>query len=110
MVSNNNVLFIYLIDPCNNWPENYFEKNNKPNETLVEQMYEYGRHNLAFVHVMVQSPYITMIKRDVTMPLITFIANTGGLLGLCIGFSFISAVEIFFWFCCCCREFKKFSC
>ena len=92
-----------LTDPCNKWPENYFEKNNEPNETLVKELHQYGRQNLALIHVMVQSPYVTKIKRDVAMPFITFIANSGGLLGLCIGFSFISAIEIFFWICCFCN-------
>ena len=32
---------------------------------------------------------------------------TGGLIGLCLGFSFISGIEILFWFCCCCHEIKK---
>ena len=32
---------------------------------------------------------------------------TGGLIGLCLGFSFISGIEILFWFCCCCHEVKK---
>ena len=52
---------------------------------------------------MVQSPYVTKIKRDVAMPFITFVANSGGLLGLCIGFSFISAVELLYWICCICN-------
>ena len=32
---------------------------------------------------------------------------TGGLIGLCLGFSFISGIEILFWLCCCCHEVKK---
>ena len=70
-------------------------------------MHEYGKQNLAMVHVMIQSPYVTKIKRDVAMTLTTYIANAGGLLGLCIGCSFISAIEILFWVCCCCRSLKK---
>ena len=101
---------LILTDPCNKWPENYFEKNNEPNETLVKELHQYGRQNLALIHVMVQSPYVTKIKRDVAMPFITFIANSGGLLGLCIGFSFISAVEIFFWICCFCNIGIKKMC
>ena len=31
----------------------------------------------------------------------------GGLIGLCLGFSFISGIEILFWLCCCCHEVKK---
>ena len=96
-----------LLDPCEEWPSNYFEKFDKPNETLVEELYTYGRHNLALIHVMIQSPYVTIIKRDVAITLLRYIADTGGLLGLCLGFSFISIIEIFFWFCSCCRDFKK---
>ena len=43
---------------------------------------------------MIQSPYVTKIKRDVAMTFTSYVANTGGLLGLCLGFSFISLVEI----------------
>ena len=96
-----------LLDPCEDWPSNYFEKFDEPNGTLVDELYEYGRHNLALIHVMIQSPYVTIIKRDIEMTLLSFIADTGGLLGLCLGFSFISMIEIFFWICSCCRDFKK---
>ena len=91
----------FIADPCIDWPENYFENYDRPNDTLIKELYEYGRHNLALVHVMVQSPYVTKIKRDVAMSFITFVADTGGLLGLCLGFSFISVIEIIFWLCCC---------
>ena len=105
-INNMVILFLktyFFTDPCNTWPENYFEKNNDPNETLVKEMYQYGRQNLALIHVMVQSPYVTKIKRDVASSFVTFVANTGGLLGLCIGFSFISAVELVYWICCICH-------
>ena len=32
---------------------------------------------------------------------------TGGLLGLCLGFSFISGIEIIYWLCCFCLGFTK---
>ena len=38
---------------------------------------------------------------------ITNFLNPGGLIGLCLGFSFISGIEILFWLCCCCHEVKK---
>ena len=99
-------------DPCINWPESYFENNDQPNETLVNEVYEYGQRNLALIHLMIQSPYITKIKRDVAMTFTTYVANTGGLLGLCIGFSFISTIEILYWLCCCCRSlnYKRLYC
>ena len=92
---------------CEYWPTNYFENNDAPNENLVTELYQYGRDNLALVHVLVQSPYITKLKRDVSMTFTSYIANTGGLLGLCLGFSLITGFEMIFWCCCCCKEFKK---
>ena len=94
---------------CGDWPKNYFQENDAPypNETLVEEVYEYGKENLALVHIFIQSPYVTMIKRDVAMTFTNYVANTGGLLGLCLGFSFISALEIFYWVVICCQLFFK---
>ena len=69
-------------------------------------MYKYGRKNLALIHVMIQSPYSTKIKRDVAMTFTTYIANSGGLLGLCLGFSFMSGIEIIFFLC----AHRWFSC
>ena len=56
---------------------------------------------------MIQSPYVTKIRRDVTMTFTSFVANAGGLLGLCTGFSFISGMEVLFWFGCIFKEFMK---
>ena len=92
---------------CQNWPNEFFLKNSGPNETLVNELYEYGKDNLALVHVLIQSPFVTKIKQDVAITFTNYVANTGGLLGLCLGFSFISAMEIFFWICCCCQRMKK---
>ena len=88
-----------MLDPCEEWPSNYFKTFDKPNEMLREELHKYGKENLAQIHVMIQSPYVTKLKRDVAIPFVTFVSNTGGLLGLCIGFSFISGIEILFWIC-----------
>ena len=100
-------MFSIFLGPCELWPGNYFEKFNKPNVTLREELYNYGRQNLALIHVMIQSPYVTKIKRDVAMTFTTYIANSGGLLGLCVGFSFMSGIEILFYFCCLFKHLHK---
>ena len=92
---------------CTKWPENFFEKHNNTNDTLEEELHRYAKENLAIVQVVIQSPYVTIIKRDVAMTLTNYVANAGGLLGLCLGCSFISFIEMIFWCCCCCRELKK---
>ena len=58
-------------------PGNFAETYGKLNVTLLEEMYEYGHQNLAMVHVVMQSPYVTKIKRDVAMTFTTYVANTG---------------------------------
>ena len=92
---------------CGKWPKIFLVDNESPDDVLVDQLFQYGRENLAMVRVMIQSPYVTKIKRGAVMTFTNYAANTGGLLGLCLGFSFISAIEICFWFCCCCREVKR---
>ena len=62
---------------CQQWPGNFAETYGKLNVTLLEEMYEYGHQNLAMVHVVMQSPYVTKIKRDVAMTFTTYVANTG---------------------------------
>ena len=64
-------------DPCEDWPSNYFQKNNLPNDTLVDEMFKYAKKNLALVNIMIQSPYITKIKRDVAMTFTSYVANAG---------------------------------
>ena len=90
----------------NVWPDEFFRLYGKPQE-LIKELHQYGRDNLALVNIFIQSPYVTKIRRDLAMTLTGYIANTGGLLGLCLGFSAISAIEIIFWFCCCCQKFGK---
>ena len=96
---------------CKQWPRNYKTKYGyryqDQNKTLKEEMFQYGSENLAFVQIMMQSPYVTKIKRDVAMTFTTYVGNTGGLLGLCLGCSFISLIEILFWICCCGLQIKK---
>ena len=62
---------------CETWPLDYFEANTEPNERLIDELHQYGRENLALIHVMIQSPYVTKIKRDVSMTLTEYVANTG---------------------------------
>ena len=40
---------------------------------------------------------MTKYKRERTMTWITWIANTGGLMGLCMGLSFVSVAEILYY-------------
>ena len=43
--------------------------------------------------MFIRDPYYTNIKRDRAMTFVNFLGNAGGLVGLCMGFILISAIE-----------------
>jgi len=92
------------------------EKNNKlkpdmiqSNSTISQYMYSYAKNNFAILRVFIKDPYYTRIKCDEQIPLISFLGNAGGLVGLCLGFSVVSIFEIFYHFInfCSANMFKK---
>jgi len=64
---------------------------------LEDQLFIYAKHNLAVVNIYIKEPVVTRILRDQKIPIISFVANTGGLLGLCMGFSLVSLFEIIYY-------------
>ena len=60
-------------------------------------IYFYAKSNLAVVNIYIKEPVVTNIWRDQKTPVINFIAYTGGLLGLCMGFSLVSLFEILYY-------------
>ena len=47
---------------CKNWPTSFFQDYNEPNETLVNEMFKYGRDNLALIHMAIQNPRVSFRK------------------------------------------------
>ena len=41
---------------------------------------------------------IAEYERSLRMTMVDFLSNMGGLFGMCMGFSFISGIEILYWF------------
>ncbi len=82
---------------CDNWPDDYFALHDQINTTLQDAVRDYGKSNLALLEVFHQSPYVTKIKRSVEMTFTAYVSNTGGLLGLYLGFSFVSCMELIYW-------------
>ena len=60
--------------------------------------YDAYQKDIAMVTFFFESPTIMEYSRQVKMTLIGYISQMGGLLGLCLGFSLISLVEIIYWF------------
>ncbi|CAB4063054.1 ASICN [Lepeophtheirus salmonis] len=58
----------------------------------------YARNNLAVIHIFYKSLNILRQERSQLYGPIEFIANVGGILGLCGGSSLLSICEVFFYF------------
>ena len=56
--------------------------------------FRYARENLALVNVYIKDPAVTQVVRDQKVPLIWFVANIGGILGLTMGMSLVTFFEI----------------
>ena len=67
-------------------------------ETMNEFVHEYAMENVAVIKLFVKDPYYTNNKRDKAITITTFIGNAGGLMGLCLGLSFISLFEVVYHF------------
>ena len=66
-------------------------------QNLEDMLYIYAKNNLVMVNVYIKEPVVTEIYRDEKTPVINFVAYTGGLLGLCMGFSLVSLFEIIYY-------------
>ena len=51
-----------------------------------------------YLQVFLRDPYYTQIARDVKTSRLQFLGTAGGLMGLCMGFSIVSIIELFYHF------------
>ena len=65
-------------------------------QAFVDTIQLYASENLAKIKLMIRDPYVQTIRREQAVTLTAFLANTGGLLGLCLGFSVISLAEMIY--------------
>jgi hypothetical protein len=63
-----------------------------------EKDYDAYEKDIATVTFFFESSNAFEFLRQSKTTMVDYISQVGGLLGLCLGFSFISAVEIFYWF------------
>ena len=69
-------------------------ENITMHQVLTENLYSYARENLALLNIYIKQPVVTKILRDQRIPVIWFVANCGGILGLCMGFSIVTVFEV----------------
>ena len=89
---------------CSELKRSLFESNSS--REVFEQLYLYARDNLLWLNVYIKDSFATRIIRDERMTRTSFVANVGGLLGLCMGFSLVSAAEIMYF---CCKRKHSFD-
>ena len=78
---------------CNNqtaWRNKNLSKQSK------KILFEYAKENLAKVTIFLEDSSAQRIIREVKFSYSSLIASIGGLLGLFMGFSFISGIEIIY--------------
>ena len=78
--------------------------NDKPNITVINSnpeiskfLFDYASKNLAIVKIFIKDSYYTRYIKSEELTLLSCIANAGGLIGLCMGLSFISIFEIIYY-------------
>ena len=69
---------------------------------MEHEIYTYARENLAVINIFIKESYSKRFRKTEKMSRISYIASSGGLLGLCMGFSFVSLAEIAYHCCLCC--------
>jgi hypothetical protein len=84
------------LDICN---ENDLPNNNPKifdEQKLMKFLISYSKDNFAVAKIFIRDSFYTKIVRDEEISLVTFLGDTGGLLGLFLGVSLISFLEIFY--------------
>ena len=64
----------------------------------TNSVFEYSRKDLIKKIASTVSGIYRSFFREARMTVINYISQVGGLMGLCLGFSFLSAVELIYWF------------
>ena len=66
--------------------------------TNEKKMYNAYEKDIAMVTFFFETTTVFEFSRGLRMTFVQYISQIGGLLGLCLGFSFISAVEIAYFY------------
>jgi hypothetical protein len=67
-------------------------------EGMKDQVYDAYDRDVAVVRFFFESPTVFQFVRQPSMTWVAFLSQVGGLLGLCLGFSVASGIELGYWF------------
>ncbi|XP_040569382.1 acid-sensing ion channel 4 [Lepeophtheirus salmonis] len=88
-------VYSHCSNPLNRWRSEKLE-NKTLARILQTEIYNYARENLAIINIFIKESYTKRFRKTEKMSRISYIASSGGLLGLCMGFSFVSLAEILY--------------
>ena len=80
--------------PFYKWNSGKGFDNKTDAKIFEEEIYKYARENIAYVTLFIREPFAEKIKIAEKISPISFISDVGGLLGLFMGFSFVSLAEL----------------
>ena len=63
-------------------------------EDFKTTLTKYAKDNTAMLTMFIREPFATRIKVDEDTSIIDAISNIGGIMGLCMGFSIVTLVEV----------------
>ena len=72
--------------------------NGTLKQALEQDIFRYTKENIMVLKIFMNEITATLILKDEKLSTISFLANTGGLLGLCIGLSVVTFFELVFHF------------
>ncbi|XP_023342991.1 uncharacterized protein LOC111712571 [Eurytemora carolleeae] len=67
-------------------------------QDILDAVAVYSKKNIASVKIFIGETYHTQLYRTKAITELQMLGNAGGLIGLCIGFSMISIIEVFYYF------------
>ena len=81
------------------WDLEFLKKNDTGFDFLdfSSTLTKYTKDNVAFVTLFMREPFAEVLAINVDTTDLDFISAIGGLLGLCMGFSFVTLAEIFYY-------------
>ena len=86
--------------PFNKWNKDIaFGTNDVKADKFEEDVFMYAQNNIVTLTMFIREPFAEKIVTNEKISRISFMSDVGGLLGLFMGFSFVSAVEILFHAC-----------
>ena len=83
--------------PSNKWrKDKAFGNDDKKADDFEEEVFKYAQNNIVTLTMFIREPFAEKIVTAEKISQLSFISDVGGLLGLFMGFSFVSAVEIIY--------------